>query len=166
VLTLAYQALDALEVTHAARVLHRDLKPANLFLMDGERLFVKILDFGVAQQLGTDDPAVEAGHLLGTPEYMSPEQVDGDPLDARSDVYGLGVVLYEALCGQLPFEGDRSYIVAMQRLLEDPIPLRQRDPSLPEEVETWLMRALALDPPLRWPSAEAMRVALPRVGRS
>jgi eukaryotic-like serine/threonine-protein kinase len=117
-----------------------------------------VLDFGVAQRLGDDfDPELT---LPGTPEYMSPEQVEADPLDVRSDLYSLGVVLYECAAGELPFRGDQGFVLAMQRLLVAPRPIRDAAPQVPELLAGVVMRALELDPPRRWPDAQTMREAL------
>lgn len=159
VVALGIQVCSALEATHAARVLHRDLKPANLFLVAGDQLYVKVLDFGIAHRL--DDVEEESPERVpGTPRYMSPEQVDQDPLDARSDLYTLGIVLYECLAGVLPFDGSGDVVVAMQRLVKAPRPLLDAAPNVPPALARVVMQALELDPPRRYSDARAMREAL------
>ncbi len=155
---LGAQVCSALQATHAAEVLHRDLKPGTLFLVAGPRVHVKVLDYGVAHYV--DDPTEDPDVVLGTPEYMSPEQVDNAPLDGRSDLYALGLVLYECLAGRLPFEGDQGFVVAMQRLVREPIPLSQVAPNVPPALARVVMRALAREPAARFRDAREMRAAL------
>ena len=156
------ESLAALQAAHDAGVLHRDLKPANLFLLDGDDgPLVKVIDFGIAHPMAEEDELAERGIVIGTPEYMSPEQLDRDPLDSRSDLYSLALVLYQCLTGTLPFEGPTPMAVAMARLMREPKDIRDGAPQpIPEALASLLMRALELDPPKRFPDANQMDQAL------
>ncbi|MDY7084562.1 MAG: serine/threonine-protein kinase [Actinomycetota bacterium] len=147
------QAADGLQAIHEQGIVHRDLKPANLLIRrDGA---VLITDFGIARH---DDASrlTASGAILGTPSYLSPEQVLGEPATARSDVYSLGLTAYECLAGQRPFEGDNPYAVALQRLQSAP---RTIGIHLPAPVLRVVERALATDPAHRWPTAAALALA-------
>ncbi len=141
------QALVALEAAHTASVIHRDFKPENIFvetLRTGEE-HVKVLDFGIAKLRGTNDPQLTAsGSVCGTPDYMSPEQIQGNELDARSDVYAAGIVLYELLTGSRPFRGPLIDVLRMHAH-EPPEPpkLRRTDLPIPPPIETVCLRAIA-----------------------
>ncbi len=160
---LATQAAHALEAAHAAGLVHRDLKPANLFLT--KTGVVKLLDFGVAMAL-SDTAASETRQkgfaIFGTPEYMAPEQVAGESVDARCDVYALGCVLYELLTRKRPFEGRSSVVVLGKQLRELPEPPRIRAPEarIPRALEAVVLKALEKKPEDRYASAFAMRAAL------
>jgi serine/threonine-protein kinase len=179
---IAVAAAKALEAAHAAGLVHRDLKPHNLMLLaPGPGEAVKLLDFGVATALtdgsaggwskpGARPPrgpgdakerALRGFAIFGTPEYMAPEQVSGDAVDGRADLYALGCVLYEMLAGARAFEGS-SVVVMGKQLREAPRPLRARAPSrpIPRAVEAVVARAMAKSPDARFPSASAMRAAL------
>ena len=148
------QVAGALAEAHAAGIVHRDLKPDNVLLFErpGARApGVKVLDFGVAKAPETNDPDAPAitfrGEVLGTPAYMSPEQIAGRPLDAQSDVYAFGVLAYEMLTGALPFEGATGLLDWAERhLAESPIPIASHAVSLPPEVQAAVMQALAKEP--------------------
>ncbi|MBX3203488.1 MAG: serine/threonine protein kinase [Labilithrix sp.] len=162
--TLAIQVARALEAAHEAGLVHRDLKPQNLFLTsDGE---LKLLDFGVAMALAdtADSEKRQKGFaVFGTPEYMAPEQVAGEPVDARCDLYALGCVLYELVTGTRPFEGSPVVVMGKQ-LREEPEKPRIRAPerALPPDVESVILTALAKSKDDRYPTALAMRQALER----
>ncbi|TDO36473.1 serine/threonine-protein kinase [Paractinoplanes brasiliensis] len=144
------QAADGLQAIHEQGIVHRDIKPANLLIRrDGAIL---ITDFGIARH---DDASrlTASGAILGTPSYLSPEQVLGQPATARSDVYSLGLTAYECLAGQRPFEGDNPYAVALQRLQSAP---RTIGIHLPAPILRVVERALATDPAHRWPTAAAL----------
>ncbi len=143
----------ALSYAHEAGVVHRDVKPANILLERSGRVI--LTDFGVAKIL-TGTKVTVTGTVLGTPAYMSPEQGMGEHGDSRSDIYSLGVVLYELATGRLPFDADTPLAVLLKHV-HDPLPLpRQLNPSLPEEVERIILKALAKDPSDRYPTASDM----------
>jgi len=156
------EVLSALTAAHTGGVLHRDLKPANLFILDGKKgPLVKVIDFGIAHPMADEDELAERGVVVGTPEYMSPEQLDRDPLDARSDLYSLAIVLYQCLTGNLPFEGPNPVAIAMARLMKEPKDIQENAATpIPDELAEVLMRALQLDPPKRYDNAAAMDAAL------
>src|SRR5262249_30602677 len=135
---------------HSAGVVHRDIKPDNIFLhQTPEGEIVKILDFGIAklmdERVGTDFKLPTAtSQLVGTPTYISPERFDGKPYDGRSDVYSLGIMIYEMLCGRIPFPGGDAGVwsIMMQHLSQPPTPLRELNVEIPETVEKIVMRTL------------------------
>lgn len=147
--------LAALDHAHRAGVLHCDIKPANVMVCDGE---VKIMDFGIARMLGGEH-AADAG-LLGTPAYMAPEQVLGQPLDARTDLYAVGVILYRLLTATLPFDGDTPAAVLQRQVAEPPPPLHTRRGDLPGWCEPIVQRALAKLSADRFQTADEFRDAL------
>jgi serine/threonine-protein kinase len=155
------QILSALRFAHRHGIVHRDIKPHNV-LVDAEGR-VKVTDFGIARA-GTSQ-MTEAGSIVGTAQYLSPEQARGDAVDQRSDLYSLGVVLYELLTGTLPFTGDRPVEIAMKHLSQVPEPPSARRPGLPPELDLVVMRALAKDPGDRYQTAEEMDADLERVAR-
>ncbi|HEY2365635.1 MAG TPA: protein kinase [Polyangiaceae bacterium] len=160
---LAIQATHALEAAHAAGLVHRDLKPANLFLTKVGTL--KLLDFGVAMALSdvpSDEKKQKGYAIFGTPEYMAPEQVAGEPVDARCDVYALGCVLYEMVTGAPPFSGKSSVEVLGKQVREAVMPPTQRAPErkIPEVLEAVVLRAMSKRREERFSSAVTMRRAL------
>ena len=153
--------LRSLGEAHAHGLVHRDLKPANIFLhrVAGGDSIVKVLDFGIVKD--TDSSMTQAGKALGTPTHMSPEQAMGKTVDARSDLYALGVVLYECLTGSLPFTGDNPLAVVMQHVTEPCEPLLVRAPGATRPaVAAVVERSLAKNPEHRFDDAAGMRVAL------
>ncbi len=167
-LRLAAEAARVLAAVHRAGVVHRDVKPTNLLLTERG---LKLADFGVAQVEGQDGPADETGAttralcLFGTPEYMAPEQAEGDPVDGRADVYALGVVLYEMLTGALPFRG-RSQVAILQAKRRGELELpsaRAPERKLPREIDALVAKALAVDPAERYASADAFAAELEAV---
>jgi eukaryotic-like serine/threonine-protein kinase len=156
---IAIQVADALECAHAHGVVHRDVKPANILLRpDGH---VKVADFGIAKAAGGGaGDLTRTGVVLGTAKYLSPEQVSGNPAEATSDVYALGCVLYEMLCGAPPFAGDSELSTAVARLTETPDSLRDRRPEIPWALEAVVLRALARDPEARFRSGSELRAGL------
>src|SRR3954469_4661820 len=157
----ARQILSGLRFAHRHGIVHRDIKPHNV-LVDGDGR-VKVTDFGIARA-GTSQ-MTEAGSIVGTAQYLSPEQARGSGVDQRSDLYSLGIVLYELLTGTVPFSGDTPVEIAMKHLSQTPEPPSVRRPDLPRELDLVVMRALAKDPDDRYQSAEEMDLDLERLSR-
>lgn len=166
-LPIAVQTLAALEEAHQAGIVHRDLKPHNIFLVDAPNVhdFVKVIDFGVATSAEhADDPRLtETGRAVGTPLFMSPEQIQGGAVDGRSDLYALGVVLYQCLSGQPPFAGRNPMQTMLAHLHRAAQPLRALVPDLPDGLHDAVMKVLAKEPRDRFQTAAEMRVALQRI---
>jgi serine/threonine-protein kinase len=156
---LTREAALALDFAHRHGTVHRDIKPANILLVDGQAL---VADFGIARAVGGDDQGLtETGLAIGTPAYMSPEQAAGDKkLDARTDIYSLGVVLYEMLAGETPFAAPSAQAMIARRLTEAPRPLREIRETVPEGVARAVTRALAKAPADRFSSAAEFARAL------
>ncbi|HEX9929209.1 MAG TPA: protein kinase [Pyrinomonadaceae bacterium] len=144
------QALDGINHAHELGIVHRDVKPGNMILTANGIL--KVLDFGIARLLGTSRKT-KSGNIIGTLEYMSPEQVRGLETDARSDIYGLGIMLYEILTGRLPFESENEFLLMKAQTEEMPALPRSINPNISETVETAIMKALAKNPDERFQSA-------------
>lgn len=158
-ITIALQILAALRVAHQQGVIHRDVKPQNILVQpDGK---VKVADFGIANAGESD--MTEAGSIVGTAQYLAPEQARGLPVGPPADLYAVGIVLYEMLSGRVPFEGDAAVTVAMRHVQEAPEPLGDRNPLVQPELEAVVMRALAKDPSQRYQSADEMGIDLDRV---
>ena len=149
---------EALSYAHRAGVIHRDIKPANVLLGDGGT--VKVADFGIAKAAFASGDITTTGAILGTVTYMAPEQVVGLEPDERSDLYSLGVVMYELLTGRPPFVGDGQLATALAHQHEPPPALRSLRVGIPKPLEGVVLRALAKDPAQRFGSAEEMRAAL------
>jgi serine/threonine-protein kinase len=171
------QIARGLQAVHEKEILHRDLKPGNIFLLDRQkRDFVKILDFGIAKIMAGEratlsengsKPLVNMrqttqGTVLGTPEYLSPEQAAGEPIDARVDQYALGCILYEMLTGDVPFRGNGPMSTLMKHLTEKPVPPREARPDLgiPESLERIVLKAMAQNRDGRYASMEELAQAL------
>ncbi|WP_224368830.1 serine/threonine-protein kinase [Hyalangium versicolor] len=150
-------AVCALEHAHERGVLHRDVKPGNLFVTHTGVL--KLMDFGLAKSQHVEGHTVQ-GAVFGTPEYMAPEQVMGEPVSAVTDLYSLGVVAYELLTGQLPFRHTQPVPLMFQHVQQQPVPPRTLNPQLPEPFERLVLTLLAKDTAARYPSASALRAAL------
>jgi Protein kinase domain/PEGA domain len=147
------QTCSALQFAHERNVVHRDIKPANLMLAADDT--VKITDFGTAKILEFGSTQ-QTSHVMGTPSYMSPEQVKGRAVDGRSDIFSLGVMLYEMTTGEKPFPGQNITTVIYKIVNEDPVPPRQIDPSIHPGISTVLMKALAKEPEQRYQSCREM----------
>ncbi|MBJ72966.1 MAG: serine/threonine protein kinase [Sandaracinus sp.] len=150
------QLCQALGAAHDAGIVHRDLKPDNIYLIrrGGDENFVKVLDFGIAKVGGSSSKLTRAGQVFGTPHYMSPEQCAGSGVDHRTDVYALGIILYEMCTGVVPFDADNLMGILTKHLYEEPIPPRQRNPKLPEELELVILKAITKQADQRYQSMQ------------
>src|SRR4051794_5626369 len=155
----ARQILAALAAAHRQGIVHRDIKPHNVIVGPEGRL--KVTDFGIARSGASQ--MTEVGSIIGTAQYLSPEQARGAPVDQTSDLYSVGVVLYEMLTGQVPFTGDTPLEIAMKHLSEVPKPPSELRPEVPHDLDSIVLRALAKDPAERYQSAEEMDADLARV---
>ncbi len=151
--------LKALEYIHKNGVVHRDLKPENIMLDPEDN--IKLIDFGIASQAGAKR-LTYAGftQALGSPDYISPEQVKGKRGDARSDLYAVGIMLYEMLSGKTPFSGPSPLAVMNDRLINHPLPPREAEPSITPQLQEVLYRALEREPKNRYPSAHSFALDL------
>nr|MDQ6928836.1 protein kinase [Actinomycetota bacterium] len=170
VVQIGAQVADALDYAHRSGVIHRDVKPANILLCDDGR--AKVADFGIAKAAieaiedatgagaNSHTDLTQSGAIVGTAKYLSPEQVNGQAVDGRSDVYALGVVLYEMVCGRAPYSGDTDVAVAMQHLSASPLPPRQVRAGIPRSLEAVVLRAMAKRPDDRYATAGQLQTAL------
>ena len=141
-------------------VVHRDVKPGNILITpDGD---VKVTDFGIARAMNTEESLTQTGAVMGTAAYFSPEQAEGKGVDSRSDIYSLGVVLYEMAVGRPPFTGDSPVAVASKHVRDQPVLPRQANPTVPPALEAVIMKAMAKNPDDRYGSAEELRADLLR----
>lgn len=162
VIRIAIQICEALDYAHSQGVIHRDVKPDNIVVMEDGR--AKIADFGIARIEDADVGLTQAGVLLGSPAYCSPEQLrDFSNVDGRADLFSLGVILYQWLTGKLPFEGSSSPEIITRILTKDPMLPRSLNPEIPPSLEALMMRALAKDPSERIGSAREFRAGLERI---
>ena len=151
--------LEALEYSHRAGVIHRDIKPGNVMITDDGR--VKVMDFGIARAVSDSSSTVaETTSIIGTAAYFSPEQAKGEPVDARTDLYSTGIVLYELLAGRQPFRGDTPVAVAYQHVSETPVAPSEVISTVPRALDAVVLRALAKDPFSRYPDASTFRAAI------
>jgi beta-lactam-binding protein with PASTA domain/tRNA A-37 threonylcarbamoyl transferase component Bud32 len=156
----AMQMLAALGAAHRRDVVHRDVKPQNV--MVAEHGHLKVTDFGIARA-GAQSEMTEVGSVIGTAQYLSPEQARGEEVTAASDTYSVGIVLYEMLTGRVPFDGERPMVVAMKQVNEPPVPPSTYVPEIPPELEQVVLRALAKRPADRYRTADEFRAALEEV---
>jgi len=155
-------ACQALNFSHQHGIIHRDVKPANIMISKAGA--VKVMDFGIARAIAdTGNPVTQTSAVIGTAQYLSPEQARGERVDSRSDVYSLGCVLYEMLTGQPPFVGDTPVSVAYQHVREDPVPPSHKHGGISPELDAVVLKALAKNPDNRYQSAAEMRADLVRV---
>ena len=156
---IAAEISAALQFAHRRNLVHRDIKPHNVFITDIGK--VKVMDFGIARE-GNGEGITQTGMVMGTPQYISPEQAQGLGVDGRSDIYSLGVVLYEMLTGQVPFDDPNPLTIAYKQVREDPMPPSVVDPEIPPTLEAIVMKAMAKNPANRFQSAQEMKADLLR----
>jgi eukaryotic-like serine/threonine-protein kinase len=157
---IAEAVCDALSVAHAHGIIHRDIKPANIMITSkGD---VKVTDFGIARVISGADTLAQTAAVLGTASYLSPEQAQSQPVDQRSDIYSLGVALYEMVTGRPPFSGDSPVMVASKHVLEQPTPPSKLNADVSPELEAVIMKAMAKNPDNRYQDADEMRADLER----
>ena len=152
--SIGAQVADALDFAHQHSVVHRDIKPANIMLEAGDR--VKVTDFGIAKVTDSGDHLTMTGSLLGTPSYMSPEQARGGQLDGRSDLFAVGCVLYEMLVGKKAFRGESITGLIFKIITEEPQPIQELDPGIPDEMVRIIAKALAKAPEARYQSGREL----------
>ena len=161
-LELTQGVLDALSYSHKAGIIHRDIKPANVMLTPSGG--VKVMDFGIARAVAdTSATMTQTAAVIGTAQYLSPEQARGETVDARSDIYSAGCLLYELLVGRPPFIGESPVSVAYQHVREAPVPPSQLDPVITPDIDAVTLKALAKDPADRYQSAREMKADIARV---
>jgi eukaryotic-like serine/threonine-protein kinase len=172
-LTIAIQICNALAEAHKHGIIHRDMKPQNIMITDGAR--AKVMDFGLAKIVGDDINQTEAetqslltgqGVILGTVPYMSPEQVKGQTLDARTDIFSFGVLLYEMITGKRPFSAENAAALASAILTENPPPLSHDSRDVPEELEAIVRKCLEKDREQRYQAISDVANDLSNIGRT
>ncbi len=152
---IALQVASAIEYIHGHGVIHRDLKPENIMVDTNDH--IKLIDFGIAANLGSRRITfAKFSQTVGTPDYISPEQVKGKRGDARSDIYALGVMLYEMVTGKVPFTGPNAFVIMNDRLLNNPIPPREVDPAISPHLQEIIYRAMERDPNKRYANAREL----------
>jgi eukaryotic-like serine/threonine-protein kinase len=153
--------LRALDYSHRGGIIHRDIKPANVMLTSGQE--VKVMDFGIARAMADSAATMtQTAQVIGTAQYLSPEQARGERVDARSDIYSTGCVLYELLTGRPPFTGDSPVAIAYQHVREEPVPPSQVDPQIPQWCDNIVLKAMAKDANQRYQSAAEFRADVQR----
>jgi serine/threonine protein kinase/formylglycine-generating enzyme required for sulfatase activity len=164
VVSITSQVAEGLAAAHAMEIVHRDLKPDNIMITrkGADAEYVKVLDFGIAKTMTEDaaDNLTKTGFVLGTPFYMSPEQLLGEKLDPRSDIYSLAIIVYEMLSGKLPFVGDNPQAVMMKRITGEPLALRSVAPTMTEAIEQVVMGGLTRDREMRIQTVQSFAAAL------
>ncbi|MFE9251978.1 protein kinase [Streptomyces sp. NPDC007088] len=164
-LKITGDVLAALEISHEMGLVHRDIKPGNVMLT--KRGVVKVMDFGIARAIQSGVTSMtQTGMVVGTPQYLSPEQALGRGVDARSDIYSVGIMLFQLLTGRLPFDADSPLAIAYAHVQEEPVAPSSLNQSLPPAVDALVARALRKNPNERFPTAESMREECDRVARS
>jgi len=163
VIAITRQILSALSYAHSRGVIHRDIKPANVMVTTGG--VVKLMDFGIAKS-ASENRLTEPGSTIGSFYYISPEQVRGEPVDARSDVYSVGILLYELLSGRRPFQAETTYKLLNQQLNDTPQPPIELNPKMPQALNDLVLMAMAKNPAERFQTADAFSRALTGVGES
>jgi len=164
-LKVTADVLAALEISHEMGLVHRDIKPGNVMMT--KRAVVKVMDFGIARAMQSGVTSMtQTGMVVGTPQYLSPEQALGRGVDARSDLYSVGIMLFQLVTGRLPFEADSPLAIAYAHVQEEPVAPSSINRSLPPAVDALVARALKKNPNERFPSAEAMRDECLRVAQS
>src|SRR2546421_4637175 len=158
---ITIQILKAARFAHRHGVIHRDLKPHNAIVDDAGH--VKVTDFGIARAGASD--MTETGSIMGTAQYLSPEQAQGHAVSAVSDLYAIGIVLYELLAGRVPFDGDSAVTIALKQVSEAPVPPSAYNPSVPPELDAIVLKALEKDPARRWANADGFITALDHTRR-
>src|SRR5215208_249921 len=153
---LVIQILKAARFAHRRGIVHRDIKPHNVIVDDEGR--AKVTDFGIARAGASD--MTETGSIMGTAQYLSPEQAQGQPVSPRSDLYSIGVMLYELLTGRVPFEAESPVTIALKHVSEPPIPPAELNPAIPPALEAVVLRALEKDPARRYADADEFAAAL------
>ena len=161
VLDVMADVCAALDFSHRHQIIHRDVKPANIMINRAGA--VKVMDFGIARALGEGQNVTQTAAVIGTAQYLSPEQARGEAVDARSDVYAAGCVLYELLTGEPPFTGDSPVAVAYQHVREDPKSPSEVNPAVPPALDAVVLKALSKNPANRYQSAAEMRSDIVRV---
>jgi serine/threonine-protein kinase len=166
---LLIQMCRGLHHAHELHIIHRDLKPENVMLTEEPEggMRAVVMDFGLAKERRAEPEVAKltaTGIVLGTPEFMSPEQIRGKTLDGRSDIYALGILAFEMFTGTLPFQGRSAQEMMIARLRGNALPLRQAKPELPAKLEQIIAKSLETDPEKRWPSMAAFAEALSAVG--
>ena len=161
--SIAAQVCEGLTEAHRLGVVHRDLKPSNIII--DKQGNARIMDFGIARSIHTKS-LTGPGVIIGTPEYMSPEQVEGKEVDQRSDIYSLGIILYEMVTGRVPFEGDTPFTIGIKHKSEKPQNPRALNPQIPDELGRLILKCLEKNKENRYPSAEAVREDLLKIEKS